>query len=475
MGDSVYALGILTGLSFLFSLSLTPLVRRVAIRMSVIDKPDGSRKLQTGPIARLGGVAVLAGYGLAYAVFLSTPLAAPEHYMQVVWRTAPALIVVFVTGLLDDVRNLKPMQKLGGQLLAALIAYASGVRILAFHGTAWAVWWSLPITVLWLILCTNAFNLIDGLDGLAAGLGLFAAVTMVISAGVNGNLGLAFATAPLVGSLLAFLRYNFNPASIYLGDCGSLVIGFMLGCCGVVWSQKSVAVIGIAAPLMALSVPLLDTMLAITRRFLRRQPIFYPDRGHIHHKLIDRGLTPRRAVLLLYGVASIVTIFSLLQEMIRREFAPLVLAAFCGIAIAGIRLLKIAEFDIVGELLRDGAFRRAIDAHIALRRTDTEFSTCTDLTDMWETICRAAQSFEFVHVTLTVDAMTLERQFRDISPSECWTIKVDLGEHNSILFRHNWPHAGPDMIGSFIEIVCKRLRSKPALKPLLSKSMAASG
>src|SRR5437764_1589081 len=136
-------------------------------------------------------------------------------------------------------------------------------------------------------------NLIDGLDGLASGIGLFASATALLAALLQNNIALAYATVPLVGCLLGFLRFNFNPATIFLGDCGSLFIGFLLGCYGVLWSQKSATILGMTAPLMALSIPLLDTTIAIIRRFVRQQPIFSGDRDHIHHRLLDRGLTPR--------------------------------------------------------------------------------------------------------------------------------------------------------------------------------------
>src|SRR5947208_10567281 len=164
----------------------------------------------------------------------------------------------------------------------------SGVAGFAAHG-----WWSFPITVGWLVVCSNAFNLIDGMDGLATGVGLFAAFTTLAAALLQNNALLALATAPLVGALLAFLRYNFNPASIFLGDCGSLTIGFLLGCFAAVWSQKSATLLGMTAPVMALSVPLLDTGIAVVRRFLRRQPIFSADRNHLHHRLLDRGFSSR--------------------------------------------------------------------------------------------------------------------------------------------------------------------------------------
>ena len=154
-------------------------------------------------------------------------------------------------------------------------------------------WLSLPLTLLWLVGCANAFNLIDGIDGLATGAGLFATVTILIGALLSNNVPLALATVPLAGALLGFLRYNFNPASIFLGDSGSLTIGFLLGCYGVLWSQKGATMLGMTAPLMALAVPLLDTGLAVARRFLRHQPIMSGDAAHIHHRLLARGLTPK--------------------------------------------------------------------------------------------------------------------------------------------------------------------------------------
>src|SRR2546421_10492649 len=152
------------------------------------------------------------------------------------------------------------------------------------RGSEWDMWVSIPVTVIWLVGCTNAFNLIDGLDGLAAGVGLFATLTMVLSALANQNLDMAMVTIPLAGALLAFLRYNFNPASVFLGDSGSLTIGFLLGCFGALWSEKSVTLVALTVPILAVSIPLADVALSIARRFVRNRPIFQGDRGHIHHK-----------------------------------------------------------------------------------------------------------------------------------------------------------------------------------------------
>src|SRR5581483_11066131 len=163
-------------------------------------------------------------------------------------------------------------------------------------------WVGIPLTVVWLLGCTTAITLIDGVDGLAAGGGQFATITTTAIALVQHNPQLAFATVPLAGALLAFLRYNFSRATVFLGDCGSLLIGFLLGCYGTVWSYKSATLVGMTAPLIVLAIPLLDTTLAVGRRLLLGKPVFGADRGHIHHRLLDRGLTPRGVAIALYMV-----------------------------------------------------------------------------------------------------------------------------------------------------------------------------
>jgi UDP-GlcNAc:undecaprenyl-phosphate GlcNAc-1-phosphate transferase len=236
----------------------------------------------------------------------------------VVRALLPAVLVAFATGLLDDIFGLKPWMKLLGQILAAVLACNANVQIHGIGGHAAAgAWWQIPLTILWLVGFSNAFNLIDGLDGLAVGVGLFATATAFLSALLTGNIALAFVTAPLLGALLGFLPYNFNPASIFMGDCGSLTVGFLLGCFGVIWSQKSATLLGMTAPLIAMAIPLLDTALAISRRFLRGQAIFAGDRGHIHHRLLARGFTPRRIAFLLYASAGVLACLSLrrLPEM----------------------------------------------------------------------------------------------------------------------------------------------------------------
>ena len=278
----MYSLALLAVSSFLLALFLTPAVRNLARRWRLVDEPDGVRRVHANPIPRLGGVAILVAYVTAFGILFAAEMAT-GHIVQgafpMVARLVPAVAVVFLVGLLDDLRGLSPLQKFIGQLAAAVLAIWGGVLVTGFTGFDLPVWAGVPLTVLWLVGCANAFNLIDGVDGLAAGVGLFATVTMVLAALIGDNVALALATIPLAGALLGFLRFNFNPATIFLGDCGSLTIGFLLGCYGVLWSQKSATMLGMTAPLMALAVPLLDTALSMARRFLRGRPICEADLG----------------------------------------------------------------------------------------------------------------------------------------------------------------------------------------------------
>ena len=229
----MYSVLLTTVVSFCLCLILTSVVRDVFLRRGIVDRPDGVRKLHDRAVPRVGGVPIAVSYVAAYVVLILSPLrggAYLEQELPLVWTLMPAAGLVFATGLLDDLWGLKAPEKLAGQFAAAVLAYWAGVRIASIAGYWIADWWSFPLTVVWLIGCANAFNLIDGVDGVAAGVGLLATLTIFTAAVLHHNTPLALATAPLAGCLLGFLRYNFNPASIFLGDSGSLLVGFLLGC-----------------------------------------------------------------------------------------------------------------------------------------------------------------------------------------------------------------------------------------------------
>ncbi len=272
----MYSLLLLGITSFLASLLLTPLVRDLALRFGLVDTPN-DRKAHVIPIPRLGGVAIFAATLIAYAVLFLMGLngvAIVKNSIPLALKLLPPVLIIFAIGLADDIFNLKPWYKLGAQIAASALAWSAGIRLVELNGHPFPTVASFLLTVLWIVACTNAVNLIDGVDGLAAGAGLFATITMLIAGALHGNMALVFAIAPVAAALLGFLRFNFNPASIFLGDCGSLVIGFLLGCFGIVWSEKAPTLLAMTAPLLTLSVPLLDTAISIARRYLHRKPIF---------------------------------------------------------------------------------------------------------------------------------------------------------------------------------------------------------
>ncbi len=238
------------------ALILTPIMRDRLGPLGFLDYPDGFRKRQESAIPRVGGIAIALSYIISFCIALCLQFSY-THLLHAalpnILKLAGVATVVFITGVLDDLISLKAWQKLLGVATASILAYGAGIRVdihLLPVAAQWP-WLSFPITVIWLIACANAFNLIDGLDGLAAGIGLFATVTMLLAALFQGNLPLAMATMPLAGCLLGFLRYNFNPASVYLGDSGSLLIGFLLGCYGALWSEKAVTLIALTVPVLA--------------------------------------------------------------------------------------------------------------------------------------------------------------------------------------------------------------------------------
>jgi UDP-GlcNAc:undecaprenyl-phosphate/decaprenyl-phosphate GlcNAc-1-phosphate transferase len=377
------------------SLAITPAVRIAALRWRLVDWPDQRRKIHSVPVARIGGAAVFLAYlGACVAAAAMSGGGAITSAFAAMRAFAPAALIVFAAGLADDIAGLKPWQKLVAEIVAAILIVASGMSVL--HGSTLA---SHPVvaavcTVVWLVLCMNAVNLIDGLDGLAAGIALLASVTALCAALFYGNLVLALATAPLIGALIGFLVFNFHPASIFLGDSGSLLIGFLLGCCGILWSRESRGVPGIVAPAIALAVPLTDTTLAILRRFLRAQPIFSADRSHIHHRLLARGFSQPNAALALYGASAVACVGALTLSVAETRWEPLPIAAAlaCG-AVIGIRRLGYAELETAGRVLTHSAFLREVNAQLTVRAFEDRLAAATTSRDRWTAIEEASQQF----------------------------------------------------------------------------------
>lgn len=286
---------------------LIPWVVRLAYRIGKVDAPD-ARKVHTIPIPRLGGIAIFLGFMLGLAMLeciVPGELFSLEGSMRGVLAGGT---LMFLIGAIDDLRPLNAKLKFGLQIAAALLAYYFGVRIEFLSNPFGDGLYFLPsvtpvvLTVFWLVGITNTINLIDGLDGLAGGVSLIAAgIIGVIALQTNQPIAGLLALA-LAGSTIGFLRYNFNPAKIFMGDGGALFLGFTLAAISITGVLKLVAAVAFALPLLILGVPILDTSFAILRRAWNRRPIFSPDRGHLHHRLLDAGLDQRHAVLVIYGI-----------------------------------------------------------------------------------------------------------------------------------------------------------------------------
>lgn len=301
--------------SFLFSMvvaaALTPLVRGWAVRRGLLDAAVGSRKIHGKPIPRLGGIAIVAGFyaPLCAVLFFTTGMGNLLFADRA--RTLGLLgggLAIAALGLVDDVRGTGAGLKFAVQFAVALGLYQLGFRIEHIAtplGPAMNLGaLALPFTLLWIVGIVNAMNLIDGLDGLAGGVSMFALSTTFVIAFFRGDAIMALFAATLAGSVLGFLFYNFNPASIFMGDTGSMFLGFILAA-GSIWTnQKSSTAVSILAPLVALGLPIADTLLALGRRALRGRPLFSADKEHIHHRLLALGLSQRQAVAVLYGACT---------------------------------------------------------------------------------------------------------------------------------------------------------------------------
>jgi UDP-GlcNAc:undecaprenyl-phosphate/decaprenyl-phosphate GlcNAc-1-phosphate transferase len=461
----MYSIFIVTIAASALSLVLTPLLRRWSFRFGLVDRPDSRRKLHSAATPRTGGIAILASYLGAYGLLLLLPLSASglvASNLGTVWPLMAPVGLVFLTGLLDDWLDIRPWQKVAGQVIAAVWAFAAGVRVLSVGGWAVPPWCGFLLTVGWLVLCSNAFNLIDGMDGLAAGVGLTATLTTFAAGVIHGDLALGLATAPLAGCLLGFLRYNFNPASIFLGDSGSLSIGFLLGTYAVIWNEKSATMLGFAAPMMALALPLLEVGLSILRRFLGGEPIFGGDRGHIHHRLLDFGLTPRRAVLLLYGICAVGAVLSLVESMMANRVAAILIVLFGAGAAAGVWRLGYVEFQAARRFLW-ARLRPTLSAHVKLEVLERALQSAASVDECWLALERSARSLGYSHVTVRLAG----RQFitapalpRD---SAAWQMRLNLPRRDYVNVTQCGEGQGqPMLLIPFVELLGRLLPAKLA-------------
>lgn len=298
-------------IAILISLIMTPLVRKFAFKIGAIDIPKDERRVHKEPMPLLGGLAIYIAVVITTLIFL--PLD----------KTLISILVggtiILISGVIDDMRGLSPKLKILFQLMAGLSLIAGDVKVdfitnpfTVNNVVIYLKWLSIPITLFWVVGITNTLNLIDGLDGLAAGVAMISSLSLTFVADKFGYTMVILVAAIVAGSTIGFLPYNFNPAKIFMGDTGALFLGFMLAAISIEGVMKSVATIAIIVPIIILGVPIFDTTFAIFRRLLSGRSIMSADKGHLHHRLLARGFSQRKTVLILYAISGAFGVFAVL-------------------------------------------------------------------------------------------------------------------------------------------------------------------
>ncbi|MGC0774481.1 MAG: MraY family glycosyltransferase [Candidatus Acidiferrum sp.] len=373
--------------ALLASAAFTRLIRDFSIARGWVSPPSSDRHVHSRPIPRVGGVAIFLT--LACMALLVHWL--PQHFgtrefplPQLTLKILGPATIIFILGLIDDFCGVSAYIKFAAEAAAAVLLFSNGLGIsrlsfLAGHPhLGWLV--GLPLTIIWVLWITNAFNLIDGLDGLAAGSALFSTLVTCIVAVLDHNGVVLVLTLALAGAITGFLRFNFNPASIFLGDCGSLLIGFLISAIAIAGSHKSPTMIAVAIPIVSLGLPILDVTVAVIRRFLSGKRLFSPDREHIHHKLLSRGISHRQTVLVLYGVSACFGLLSLLLlNPGDTAVAAVLVVAGIGVLI-GVRQLRYHEFLELGRVASRTLNQRHVIANdIRIRRAADALESCNSL------------------------------------------------------------------------------------------------
>jgi len=341
------------GIAFAAALGLTPFIRALGVRFGILDLP-GQRKVHQEEIPRLGGIVIFAATLLPFLIFLVSGnflAGAIKNSWGPFFGLILGCLIVFGIGILDDIHRLSPWPKLTAEICAALVAFYFGLRIQLLSnpfGLHWDVsWLSGPLTVVWLVGITNAVNLADGIDGLAAGITTFAAAILFIMTVPTIYTLVPFLAVALAGASLGFLRYNFSPATIFLGDSGSLFLGFYLGGLSLWASEKSAIAFALLIPIIALGLPILDMIYAILRRWNRGISIGQADRDHIHHKLLAKGYSQKNAVLMLYGVNFLLAGVAGVLLFTRNSYAAYIVVGLGVLVILGSRFLGYFKFTRV--------------------------------------------------------------------------------------------------------------------------------
>jgi len=400
------------------ALIATPLVIWLARRIGAVDRP-GIRSVHTRPIPRIGGIAIYLSAVCLIVSLLFLNNGIGEHFREVRLQVIALLCsatCVFLVGLVDDLRGLPARFKFVAELLGAGALCLAGVRIgsIGFSESS-AIslgWLGCPITLLWIVGVTNAVNMSDGLDGLAAGvaavacgvIAVFAIYGSTIHTGLaqNNDIMMALFSLALLGSLSGFLFFNFNPAKVFMGDCGSLFIGFTIAAASVMCVSKSAALVGLALPALALGIPIFDTLFSMLRRFLERRSLFAPDRSHFHHRLLAMGLNQRRAVMIIYA-ATLLAVAVGLGMLVGNNVSSLLV--FGGVLLMVLLLFRAVGVVRLHETLNrlkanHECARRERDERKAFELLELEFRDIHNTAQWWKAVCDAAGKMDFAWISL---------------------------------------------------------------------------
>ncbi len=325
---------------FAVSFATTPIVKMFAEKVGAIDVPTEARRVHDHPIPRMGGMAIFLGFLISVLLFVDVT--------RPVRGILLGAVLIVACGAIDDVVSLNAWLKLFVQIIAAVIAVAHGVVIEVLRNPASITEdqalilgaLAVPVTILWIVGITNAVNLIDGLDGLAVGVSTISAITMLVVALLVSEGNIAVVLAALMGGCVGFMPYNVNPAKIFMGDTGSLLLGYVLSTVSVIGMFKFYAIVTFVVPIMALALPLFDTLAAIIRRLMRGQSPFTPDRGHLHHKLIDMGLSQKQAVAILYSVSAVLGLCAVTLATSGIVRNCLLVVAFIVAVVVGVHIIR---------------------------------------------------------------------------------------------------------------------------------------
>ena len=429
--------------SVFLALVITPVVIFIARRLKIADTP-GIRKVHSKLIPRIGGVPIfISMMSLVVPVlFLSNVIG--DKFRDILPRVIvllSAAAFIFLVGLVDDIKGLRARFKLLAQLAAAIVICAAGIQIDSVRIADWLIldfgWFSWPLTIFWIVGVTNAVNIIDGLDGLAAGISAITCGVIAVLAVHFGQPVMAVLMLAVLGSLTGFLFFNFNPARIFMGDSGSMFLGFVLASSSVMCAAKSQALVGLALPVLVLGIPIFDTLFSMLRRFLERRSMFAPDRSHFHHRLLDLGLKQRHAVIVIYAVTLLAAGLGMFM-MVTRNIDSLVIF-LC------ILLLLLLVFRIVGSVRLRETITGLREKYAVNRQMKEEvrsfeslqllFRRVQTLEQWWQVLCLAADKMDFARLTLPLSSddspartLTWRRDGNEANPPETVKMKIPIRE-----------------------------------------------